>query len=66
MDPHFNETVIGEIKYQDLDGIIYEEKLNIKTDMSSQLRWSNIRNSKDTDEVTAIKQASQNIVKAFK
>lgn len=66
MDPNFNETITGKIKYQDLNGIIYEEELNIKTDMASQLRWSNIRNSKDTDEVTAIKQASQNIVKAFK
>jgi hypothetical protein len=39
MDTTFNETITGKIKYQDLDGAIYEEEFKIKTDMSSKLLW---------------------------
>ena len=66
MDTNFNETITGKIKYQDLDGAIYEEEFKIKTDMSTNLLWQKIKDQGDSAETTAIKQASQNIVKAFK
>ncbi|WP_434351796.1 hypothetical protein [Trichococcus flocculiformis] len=37
MDTNFNETITGKIKYQDLDGAIYEEEFKIKTDMCHQI-----------------------------
>lgn len=66
IEPNFKEEITGKIKYQSMEGIVYEEDFKIKTDMSSQLKWSSKKNSSDSDEATAIKQASQNIVKAFK
>lgn len=66
MDSSFNEEVTGRIRYQSMENFIYEEDFSIKTDMSSQLLWSNRNNNKDGDEAAAIKQASQNIIKAFK
>lgn len=66
MDTTFNETITVKIKYQDLDGAIYEKEFKIKTDMSSNLLLQKIKDQGDSAEATAIKQASQNIVKAFK
>lgn len=66
MDTTFNETITVKIKYQDLDGAIYEKEFKIKTDMSSNLLWQKIKDQGDSAEATSIKQASQNIVKAFK
>lgn len=66
MDPHFKETIEATIVYSDLTGKIYTEVSSIKTDMSSQLLWSSPSNSKDSSESTAIKQATNAIIKAFK
>ena len=48
------------------NGKYKEEEFKIKTDMSSKLLWQKIKDQGDSAEATAIKQASQNIVKAFK
>lgn len=66
LDESFNELIVVSISYEDLDGNIYTDLFNVKTDMSKRLLWSAKSKRSDSSEATAIKQSAQAIIKNLK
>lgn len=66
LDEDFNDLVIVAITYQDMDGNTYQERFDVKTDMSKQLLWNAETKKSDSNEATAIKLSAQAIVKNLK
>lgn len=66
LDSDFNDLVVVSFSYQDMDGNIYHEQVDVKTDMSKQLLWHSQTKSSDSNEATAIKLSAQAIVKNLK